>query len=298
MIINKDNLDRLFVAWNAAFKRGLGDAPSYWSRVAMPTTSGGSAEDYGWLGQLPNVREWIGDRVVHNLSLHSYQVKNRDFELTVSVKRNDIEDDRVGIYTPMFDHLGAETREHPDRLVFELLSEGFNAPCYDGQNFFDTEHPVIDKTGNAVSASNLQDGDGPAWFLLDTSRVLKPIIHQTRRAFSLIKKDHPTDDNVFDRKEFVYGVDGRCNVGFGLWQLAYASRQPLNKANYEAARSAMTTTRGDHGKRLGIVPTMLVVPPELDGAGRRLLKTQTADGGGSNEWVDSAELLTVPFLEN
>ena len=42
-----------------------------------------------------------------------------------------------------------------------------------------------------------------------------------------------SDEAVFNRREFRYGVDGRANTGVGLWQLAYASNMDLsNPANY------------------------------------------------------------------
>ena len=61
------------------------------------------------------------------------------------------------------------------------------------------------------------------WFLLCTKRPVKPFIFQSRRKPQLVAKDRPNDDNVFWEKEFVYGVDARCNAGYGLWQLAYGS---------------------------------------------------------------------------
>lgn len=61
------------------------------------------------------------------------------------------------------------------------------------------------------------------WFLLCTKRPVKPFIFQNRRKPQLVAKDRPNDDNVFWEKEFVYGVDARCNAGYGLWQLAYGS---------------------------------------------------------------------------
>ena len=36
---------------------------------------------------------------------------------------------------------------HPDELIFNLLKNGFTSPCFDGQNFFDTDHPVIGEDG-------------------------------------------------------------------------------------------------------------------------------------------------------
>ena len=61
------------------------------------------------------------------------------------------------------------------------------------------------------------------WFLLCTKRPVKPFIFQNRRKAQLVAKDSPTDDNVFMKKEFIYGVDARCNAGYGLWQLAFGS---------------------------------------------------------------------------
>lgn len=50
---------------------------------------------YAWLGDIPGMREWIGDREVQNLTASDYTIKNKDFELTVGVDRNAIEDDIV-----------------------------------------------------------------------------------------------------------------------------------------------------------------------------------------------------------
>jgi phage major head subunit gpT-like protein len=102
----------------------------------------------------------------------------------------------------------------PEQLIWDLLVAGFSTNCYDGQYFFDTDHPVLDANGATTSVANTDGGAGAAWFLLDVSRVIKPIILQVRRDFGdIVAKDKVTDDNVFDRNEFVYGVDARMNVG-------------------------------------------------------------------------------------
>lgn len=80
----------------------------------------------------------------------------------------------------MFAEMGQATRRHPEELIFGLLASGFAANCYDGQFFFDTDHPVSDADGNTVSLSNFQGGAGSAWYLLDTSREVRPIIWQER----------------------------------------------------------------------------------------------------------------------
>ena len=100
--------------------------------------------------------------------------------------------------------------------MFQALSAGFSTNCYDGQPFFDIDHPVLDKNENEISVANTDGGSGTPWFLLDASRAIKPIILQKRKDFQFVAKDKLTDGNVFDNNEFVYGADARGNVGYGF----------------------------------------------------------------------------------
>jgi len=298
MIINQTSLRSLYTGFSTAFQSGFAGVSPAYTRIATTVNSTTSENEYGWLGQLPGFREWIGDRVVNNIATHGYTIRNKRFEQTVSVNRDHIEDDNIGIYTPLFQELGRSAAVFPDKLVFAALAAGFTSACYDGQYFFDTDHPVIAEDGSVGTVSNFQGGGGTAWFLLDVSRALKPIIYQSRRAFgNLVRKDGEDDDNVFDRGEFVYGNDGRANVGYGFWQMAYASKQTLNAANYAAARAAMASFKADRsGEPLGIDPTLLVIPPTLESAGLKLLNSEYAAGGETNEWKGTAQLLKSPWL--
>ncbi len=58
----------------------------------------------------------------------------------------------------------------------------------------------------------------PWWYLLDVTRPLKPMVYQERKKPQFVSKTDPQNsDHVFMKKECLYGVDARCNVGFGLW---------------------------------------------------------------------------------
>lgn len=296
MIINAQNLRSLYTGYSAAFQGAFTGVAPVWNRVAMEVPSSTRSNEYGWLGQFPRIREWIGERAVQSLALSNYTLPNRTFESTVDVRQEDIEDDNIGIYTPMFAEFGRSTAVFPDELVFGLLANGFTAVGYDGRPFFDTAHPVLDADGNTTAASNSGGGGGTAWYLLDTSRAIKPLIFQNRRPFTLKRMDAATDEVVFTKGVARYGVDGRCNAGLGLWQLAYASRQTLNADNYGAAFAAMESMRGDYGRPLGIKPTLLVVPPSLRQAGLNILNAEYAASGATNVWRGTAELLVVPWL--
>ncbi len=299
MIINNANLEKLRIGYSAAMGRGVAQmlAQKLAQRIIMRVPSTQREQTYGWLNKLPDVREWIGNRVVQNLSESDYTIKEKPWELTVGVDRDDIETDNLGHYATMFEAIGESTVRRPERLVWDLLKAGFASACYDGQYFFDTDHPVLDANGEPVSVANTDGGAGTPWFLLDTTRALKPIILQVRRDFGdIVAKDKVTDNNVFDRNEYVYGVDARMNVGYGLWQLAWGSKQPLNAANYTTARAALMGMKGDYDTPLGIMPNLLVVPPALESAGRKLLNSDLGAGGETNEWKGTAELLVVPWL--
>lgn len=296
MLINSGTLVALYRAFNTAFKKGFDGIQPMWGKVATLVPSTTKTEDYGWLGKIPRMREWIGDRQIQNLKAHSYSIKNKKFETTVGVDRDDIDDDALGVYNPIFETLGSNASELPDELVFALLALGFTTNCYDGQYFFDTDHPVILADGSTASVSNVQAGAGNPWFLLDTRRPLKPLIYQERKKPQFVAMDKETDTNVFLKNEYLYGVDCRCNVGFGFWQQAFGSKDVLDKGNFEAAYDAMGAFKGDHEKPLGIKASLLVVGPSNASAARQIVEAQLINGGDSNTNFRRVELLEVPWL--
>ena len=296
MLVNAENLNGLRVGFKTTFQSGLAMASTMHTQVATIVPASLKTQKYGWLGKFPSVREWIGPRVVHSLEQHDYSITEKPWELTIGVDRDDIETDNLGIYSPMFSEMGESTGAKWDLLVFELLKAGFSNTCYDGQNFFDTDHPVLDADGAVQSVSTPGGGSGTPWFLLCTNKTLKPIILQKRRDFEFVAKDRLTDDTVFNNKEFQYGADARGNGGYGFWQQAYGSKQTLNAAAYAAARAAISGMKGDHGRPLGLMPNLLVVPPSLESAARKILNSEYASGGETNEWKGTAELLVCPWL--
>lgn len=296
MIINKANLSILHTGYKAAFAAAFSGAAIDYDQLVLEVKSGTAIETYGWLGATTRFREWIGDRVVQNLGLHDYSIKNKSFENTVGVPREAIEDDQYGVYSPLMAQLGQDAKEHPAELVYALLQAGFTGKCYDGQYFFDTDHPVIGANGQETSVSNFQGGSGTAWYLLDTTRMIRPLILQKRKPYNFVAKTAETDDNVFDRKEYVWGVDARLNVGYGLWQLAYASKQTLDAANFGAAYAAMQSMKGDNGRPLGIRPKLLVVPPSLREKALEVVKAERNAAGATNINRDVVDVLVTPWL--
>jgi phage major head subunit gpT-like protein len=291
MIINQTSLTGMYKSFSTIFSKAYTEAPSQWEQVAMMVKGVGRSTHYGWLGAFPSMKEWVGDRIVKDLSLFQYEIVNKNYESTVEVNRNDLEDDQIAVYTPMVQGLAQAAKQHPDTLIFELLQGGFATACYDGQYFFDTDHPV-----GSTSVSNTGGGSGTDWYLLDLSRPIKPLILQMRQKPKFTALDRPEDEHVFMRRMYRYGVDDRKNVGFGLWQLAYGSKDTLNATNYAAARAAMMAFKNDAMRPLGIMPTHLVVPPSLESAAREILEVDRLASGAGNPWYKTAKPIVTPFL--
>ncbi|WP_323042478.1 Mu-like prophage major head subunit gpT family protein [Gemmobacter sp.] len=263
--------------------------------MQVPSTA--ESETYGWIGQFPQLREWVGPRHLNNLSAHGFTIVNRTFESTVAVKRTNIEDDRLGIFKPMFAEMGTFARRHPEEMVSSLLKQGFATPGFDGASFFAADHIVKDADGGEDAVSNIQTGSGPAWFLLDTSRAIRPIIWQERFPYEFQELTRSDDPHVFMHDQYVYGVRARVNAGSGLWQLAFGSKATLDMTNYAAARAAMMDFRSDGGRILGVKPTVMVVPPELEGAALQILNATHSANGESNVWQGTAQLIVTPYVK-
>ncbi len=296
MIINRAALEGILTSFRADYQAGTLAAKPLKDRFAMTSQSSTREETYGWLGAYNSLREWIGDRQLNGLVAHGFTIKNRTFENTVSVPREDIEDDVIGVYSGAFQLMGADAAMHPDKLIFELLRAGTKSTCYDGQNFFDTDHPINPDSATAGTVSNcdmVNPSDAPEWVLMDTSKVIKPFIFQRRKDYTFVAKDQGDDENVFMRNEYVYGVEARVNAGYGLWQLAYGSNKDLSYANYATARAAMMKLKAPNGNPLGIVPDVLLVSPDYEAKARDLILTPKYNDGAMN---GTAEIIVCPWL--
>lgn len=294
MIVNDRNLRDIFAAYAALFQEGLGSAAPLWNRIATPAPSTGTSTKLPWLKNVPGLRRWIGDRVVHALGTGVYEFTKLEYEDTVEVPNREIESDQYGVFGAYMRMMGEAFAAFPDEQVWAALAAGFTTACYDGKSFFATNHPVIGADGKAVNVSNYQAGAGSAWYLMVTKKAIKPIIWSVR-------KEKPfrqlTPMELVERNEKVeYGCYADAGCGYGFWQTCFASKAELTADNYAAARAAIMGYQGDHGRKLGLIPDLLVVPPAAEGAARKIVVNSLTTGGATNEWAGTAEVLVSPWL--
>lgn len=302
MIITPQTIANLFTGLKKHFQDGQSQAEPQYKKVATVVPSTTKSNTYGWLGKFPKLVKWVGDRVLKSMKAHSYAITNDRFESTVVVDRDDIEDDEIGIYAPLAQEAGRAAEVHPDELVFPLLKSGFVDICYDGQPYFDDEHPVYpeaDGTGVVAPVSNMLVDvgyTGEGWYLLDTTRAIKPLIYQQRRKPVFTQMTDAKDESVFMRNEFRFGVDCRDNAGYGFWQMAFGAKADLTYDTLWAAYTAMREFKADGGRPLGIRPTVIVVPVSLEQKAIKLINRERLENGESNELYKKFEILVPDYL--
>lgn len=230
MLITKASLDALRTSLNMSYKRGFDEASLWSDSISMEVSSNSATNTYGWMAEMPSMREWVGPRVVHNMSEYDYIVPNRDFELTIGVKRKDVEDENLGIYAPMAADMGAAARRWRDELMLETLQGGKVGSLFDSKPFFSATHDL--------SGAN--------------------------------------QSNLF-------------------------TTTALSAANYAATRQSMMSYQNAQGRSLGIMPNLLLVPPQLEDEARTILNAEmvassSGNAGVTNVYRNSAQLKVVPQL--
>ncbi|MEW5893375.1 MAG: Mu-like prophage major head subunit gpT family protein [Pseudomonadota bacterium] len=297
MLITAASLLSLQQGFNAAFNMGFSGVKSTHELIAMRVPSTTKTENYGWMKDMPGMRELVGQRVINNLESAAAQLTNKTYEHTIGVDVDDIADDRLGIYTPMFQMQGEIVARHPDELVWALLAAGFTAKGFDGQYFFDTDHVGYTAAGAETSWSNTGGGAGAPWVLADLSRnYMKPLIFQERMKAEFVALNRPNDQNVFMENKALYGAKARYVAGFGFHQLAYGSKATLDAASFVAARLALQTQRRVDGSPLPVLATHLICGPSRQAEAEAVLNADRLASGATNTLYKAVQLVVDPSL--
>jgi phage major head subunit gpT-like protein len=156
------NVRGLFLAaYEATF------AGSYAEQLGMLVPSTRGTETYGFLGANAAMREWIGARRAAVLNKTQFSIMNREYENTIAIKQSDLERDATGMLQARLNTFASDAgADHWQSLLVDLINA--NGLCYDGQNFFDTDHSFGDSgtqknelTATEVPSANVTTADAP-----------------------------------------------------------------------------------------------------------------------------------------
>jgi phage major head subunit gpT-like protein len=152
----------LLTSFQAIFANAFTEADKVaaWRKLCLQTISTSDKEAYNWLEAVPAMSEWKDMRAVMGLSAKSYEVTNKNYEGTIAVDRNTLEDDKYGMIAPRVRQLAVRCANHPAKLIYQLLNAGVSTPTYDGVNFFNTSRTFGDSgTINNIVSSGAYAAD-------------------------------------------------------------------------------------------------------------------------------------------
>ena len=177
-MLTKSDIPKLLLAgMKTEFMASFEKAEKEYLNIATEIKSTKSEETYPWLGSVPKMREWVDERTPQGLLEHNFTVPNRDFESSIAVDRNAIEDEQYGQIEIRTKELSVEAARFFDELAFTLIPEGVNTTgstgslfdgldvsAYDGKAYFATDHSEgnsgthSNKGTTAISLSSIQSG--------------------------------------------------------------------------------------------------------------------------------------------
>jgi hypothetical protein len=139
----------------AKFAEALATVPSIWDKFTQEIPSDAPDETHVWLGMLPQPREFLSGRSFQGFRDFTYNVANKEYELSFIIDQNTVEDDRHGLIAKRISDAANAWATYKDVLFAALCnnggSTGYNS--YDGVTFFNDSHVI----GAATPDNNLTD---------------------------------------------------------------------------------------------------------------------------------------------
>lgn len=146
------------------FQSAMTAAPAHSQRLGLYTVIDSDTEfnTYNWLAAMAGMREWLGPRIVESFKERSFTIYNKHYEKTLEVNADQLDDSpmtavadaslRMAIFLEGARKLEDDLLFNPSSTamgaISGLLALATTSTCYDGQFFFDTDHPTdLDGTG-------------------------------------------------------------------------------------------------------------------------------------------------------
>lgn len=147
--VNADLLHEVHQTFTGFLFGALGQNPR-WSKGlglanTLPTKGNTAKAKMGSVAY--GVHEWVDERVKSKIEHSDHTVEVKRWANAISLKIDDLEDEdlNLGQYRMLIADMADDFDEHEHSLFIDLIAAGFAATkglAYDGQFFFDTDHPL------------------------------------------------------------------------------------------------------------------------------------------------------------
>lgn len=164
------------IGFHIAFFAALQEAQKEKALMALAkeVPSSTSVEEYHFMGDVPGFEEWKQDRAMGVMERKKISITNKPWSSGVSVHRDEIMDDKLGLANDNIAGLAQKAQRHRFDLMVKTLLNGFDGTAYpdlgdglsyDGKFFFADNHAFGDNkmtvalTEAALDAAQQQLGE-------------------------------------------------------------------------------------------------------------------------------------------
>lgn len=224
------------------------------------------------------LRSWDRDdtKRIETLQGGDFTVTIDSWEKTIGIRREDIEDDNLGLYAPVISQMAKNVLANDDKLIAEMIAGGDAVECFDGVYLFSNSHPTRTSAvqdnlmSGALNADNVASGiaqmrgfvgrNGEVYNLAPTTLIVPPELEKT--AWELVNSLFKTDSGTYnDQPNFVRSklqnviVDNRLtdaddwylvNTGESLKPVLKLMRKPAQFASLRDMNSEIVFMKGQY----------------------------------------------------
>lgn len=161
-LLDRAKLEAAYVTYSTIFDAALAVASVIYPALATVMNDVGPQTDFKWLGSVPLMQEWDGQRPISKLRAESHTLTTRWFANGIELSVDDVREDKLGLVRPRIAQLAKAAPRKIDSKVVDMYVQGFAAGAgalgltYDGQYLIDSDHTASGSGG--TSQSNLQTG--------------------------------------------------------------------------------------------------------------------------------------------
>jgi len=256
MYLQSSALAAARVGFDRIFQEGYSavtQSELWWMKLATARPSTDRSNIYHLLKLFPRMRQWVGPRVLHNLSMADYSLLNKPFENGFEIGVDDFEDDKLGIYDDALRQLGRSGALWGNDIIYDAIVAAGATVCYDGQYFFDTDHPLVVEgaadstqanlhTTTALTAANYattyqsmiarKGEDGKPLNIVPNLLIVPPslkftaerIVKAVSAGYLLNNSSTATDDNILKGSSEVQVIPELETNSSSTWYLADTSK--------------------------------------------------------------------------
>jgi phage major head subunit gpT-like protein len=203
--------------WTAAYA-----APVQAQLLSLATaySSSTASNHYAFMEALGGWSEWNGARQFKDVASQDYQVLNKDFEMSIKMPKNQIEDDQIGMYVDLVPQMVQGWFKKQQALIMNVLTA--NPLAYDGVALFSAagrtygDNTIANKVTTALSSTTFEaarvammsylDHSGEPLAVMPDTLVVGPALEKT--AYDVVKNYFGIDSTSTIQVENFFATTG------------------------------------------------------------------------------------------